>query len=76
MTDELRDDLTLKTEITRPDFHCRDCGAETSIAPDPPARAVCEECCDDHDYRYLAGERNHVCMNCGKPATAEFYDES
>ena len=72
----MTDDLKFKAEITRPDFHCYSCGAETTLAPDPPARAVCEECCEDHDYQYLAGERNHVCIHCGKAATAEFYDDA
>lgn len=56
------------------DFHCGKCGAETTIAPDPPAKAVCENCCEDHDYRYERGERAHLCVHCGKPAPEDWYD--
>lgn len=48
------------------DFHCHACGVEVDLAPDPPARAVCENCCPDHDYVYEPSERAHLCQYCGK----------
>jgi hypothetical protein len=48
------------------DFRCHVCGVECPVAPDPPDKAVCEECCEDHDYHYERCERAKVCIHCGK----------
>jgi hypothetical protein len=48
------------------DFSCRVCGKPCDIAPDPPERAVCPECCEDHEYRYVREDRGHFCKHCGQ----------
>ena len=59
-----------------PDFHCHKCGAETTIAPDPPGKAVCEACCKDHDYQY-EGSDGHRCVHCyaHRPSDWGVYDD-
>jgi hypothetical protein len=42
------------------------CGKECNIAPDPPERAVCEEHCEDHQYKYDPWRRNKFCEICDK----------
>ena len=32
------------------DYSCKVCGVQCDLAPDPPARAVCEQHCEDHEY--------------------------
>lgn len=59
----------------KPDFHCHRCGAETDIAPDPPALTVCENCCEDHDYRYEREMRATVCFHCGKNQPEDWNDD-
>lgn len=56
------------TDDERPplDFRCHVCGCDVDLAPDPPARAVCPEHCEDHDYVYEPWERAHLCKHCGK----------
>jgi NMD protein affecting ribosome stability and mRNA decay len=57
------------------DFSCRVCGKQCDSAPLPPVRAVCEDCCDDHDYQYERELRGHFCVHCGKPAPLDWFDE-
>lgn len=47
------------------DYSCQKCGAECSSAPDPPERAICPNCCEDHVYYYEPMERRHICTYCG-----------
>jgi hypothetical protein len=54
------------------DFACRVCGKECTVAPDPPLRAICPDCCDDHDYLYDRYAREHYCANCGKPRPDDY----
>lgn len=49
------------------DFTCRICGVECDTAPDPPERAICPKCCEDHDYRYDSSMREHRCIHCDEP---------
>lgn len=57
------------------DFHCHNCGAEVDSAPDPPAKALCENCCEDHDYRYCPDRQGTYCWACDKPAPGDWdYD--
>lgn len=44
-------------------FKCHVCGAECPIAPQLPARAVCEEHCPDHDYQHQ-GSDGKRCVHC------------
>lgn len=61
--------------MTRPiDFTCHKCGAETPIAPDPPARAVCPDCCEDHRYEYDPWRRGKFCVDCDAPVPDDYYD--
>lgn len=55
------------------DYSCRKCGKQCDSAPYPPARAICEDCCPDHDYRYEREERKHRCVNCGREPDPDFY---
>ena len=61
--------------MTEVDFHCHVCGVEVPSAPDPPAKAVCEDHCEDHDYAYEPGERQHLCIHCGKPRPQDWCDD-
>lgn len=58
-----------------PDFRCHVCGKECDIAPQPPERAICEECCEDHEYEYDRGERWKFCAHCGKPIPEDWNDD-
>lgn len=55
-------------------FICHKCGKETLVAPDPPGKAVCIDCCEDHNYKYERGEHGHFCVNCYKPAPEDLFD--
>ena len=56
------------------DFSCKVCGKDCLVAPDPPERAICPECCEDHEYEYEPGERSHFCKHCGVQAPDSFYE--
>lgn len=55
-------------------FTCSKCGKECSVAPELPARAVCEKCCGDHDYQYERGECGWFCVHCFKEAPYDWHD--
>lgn len=58
------------------DFSCRVCGVRCDSAPDPPARAVCPEHCEDHDYRYERELSGTYCLHCGQQAPEDYwYDD-
>lgn len=64
--------------VPAPAFHCYRCRKEVNQAPDPPAVAVCEDCCHEtsgHDYQYMREERGHFCAECGAPVPEGYYDE-
>lgn len=48
------------------DFTCQKCGKDALIAPDPPARAICPDCCEDHEFRYDPWLRGNFCVYCDK----------
>lgn len=56
-------------------FVCHLCGVDTNTAPDPPDLAVCEDCCEDHDYRYEREERGHFCTHCCRRRPDEWDDD-
>jgi hypothetical protein len=65
-------------ECERPnriDYACRVCGANTDIAPDPPAKPICPKCCEDHDYEYQRELRGHYCNHCGEEAPRDWVDD-
>jgi hypothetical protein len=66
----------IKGEVEKIDFSCRVCGVECDGAPDPPARAVCPNCCEDHDYRYERELRGHYCIHCGQEAPDDYFLEN
>ena len=55
------------------DFSCRVCGKQCDTAPMLPARAVCEEHCEDHEYEYDRDERWHLCKHCNKRVDEDWY---
>ncbi len=57
------------------DFSCHVCGKKCDVAPQPPARAVCPEHCEDHEYTYERGERTHVCKHCGRERPLDWGDD-
>ena len=59
---------------SQPRFKCRVCGCDTEVAPDWPARAVCPEHCEDHQYQYDLGERQHSCVHCNAFPPDDWYD--
>ena len=57
------------------DFTCGVCGVECSIAPDPPARAVCPEHCEDHDYIHVPSLAGKYCQHCDHKQPEDWDDE-
>ena len=57
------------------DFHCRVCGKETDIAPDPPERAVCAEHCEDHEYQYDQVDRGWFCIHCNHRRPDDWHED-
>lgn len=55
-------------------FFCRVCGEPTVIAPADGSPGVCEDCCEDHDYRYERGE-GHRCTHCFGAPPEDHFDE-
>ena len=55
------------------DFSCHVCGKQCDIAPNPPEKAVCDECCADHEYEYDRDEFWHCCKTCGKRVDVDWY---
>lgn len=55
-------------------FKCRVCDAECTIAPQLPERAVCQEHCEDHQYKYERGE-GHRCIHCFASPPSDWFDE-
>jgi hypothetical protein len=60
-------------------FKCQVCGADCPVAPDPPARAVCEAHCEQvhgsHDYRHDKDRRGKYCVECDKPQDVDYGDD-
>ena len=57
------------------DFSCRVCGVQCAVAPDPPARAVCPEHCEDHNYVYMREARGHFCQHCDQEAPLDLFED-
>lgn len=55
------------------DFTCRVCGKPTQVAPDPPARAICPECCEGHEYEHCPHRRGWYCEHCDEEAPSDHY---
>jgi prolyl-tRNA editing enzyme YbaK/EbsC (Cys-tRNA(Pro) deacylase) len=56
-----------------PDFACHVCGAQCAIAPEPPAKTVCQEHCEDHEYVYIASEGKR-CIHCHAEPPDDWFD--
>lgn len=54
------------TEVVRYIPTCAKCGTEVDAYFDDPTQDICEDCCDDHDYKCDKWERAHICQRCGK----------
>jgi hypothetical protein len=54
-------------------FACKGCGTECAGSPGP-GLAVCEKCCEDHDYEYRSDLRTKACKHCEKPVDPDWYD--
>lgn len=57
------------------DFSCRVCGIQCDVAPDPPARAVCPEHCEDHWYEHDDMRRGKYCIHCDQEIPPDYYLE-
>jgi len=68
------DELPIKEDFPQVDFHCHKCGVETATAPPLPDLAVCEECCEDHEYKYDSYERGSFCIHCNKQKDFDEFD--
>lgn len=55
-------------------FACRKCGVECASSPGV-GQAVCETCCDDHDYAYARDRRGHFCKHCEAPRPHDWDSE-
>ena len=55
-------------------FACRTCGKECNISAGP-GQAVCEACCEDHDYVYMRAFREKRCQHCDHPAPDDWYED-
>lgn len=61
-------------EHVRRMFACRVCGAQCPGSPGYD-KAICENCCDEHDYEYSRDQRTHCCRHCEKPVDPDWYEE-
>lgn len=57
------------------DFGCRVCGVQCAVAPDPPARAVCPEHCEDHDYEHDKSRAGSFCIHCDEQRSEDWDDD-
>ena len=55
-------------------FKCHVCGVECPIAPQLPAKPVCAEHCEDHQYEYVRGE-GHRCVSCFAEPPADSFED-
>lgn len=55
-------------------FGCRKCGAICPMSPGV-GQAICETCCDEHDYEYNRDLHTHACRHCEKPVDPDWYDD-
>jgi len=61
-----------------PQPRCHKCGGEVLVYPtDEPVRAVCPQCCPEHEYNYDSGAfgLGWNCDHCGDPPPREWYDD-
>lgn len=58
------------------DFKCKKCGKECGTAPIDDSGAICEDCCEDHDYEYDPDRQEHHCVHCDKLAPDDWFDLS
>jgi len=58
-------------------FRCHKCGKQANLGPSDinPEPAVCEDCCDDHEYKYDRWGCVSECVHCGKRRPEDWYDE-
>lgn len=56
------------------DFRCRVCGDVCPVAPDPPGLAVCEGCCEWHEYEHDRWRRGWFCVHCDAQRPEDWYD--
>lgn len=54
-------------------FACRVCGKECPTAS--AEGAICEDCCEDHQYEYDKWRRNKFCVHCDRQIPDDFYDD-
>lgn len=74
MTPQEQEGFIPSLESGEPDFKCHVCGKDCDVAPDPPGKAVCQDHCEDHDYKYERGECGFFCVHCFKKAPDDLFD--
>lgn len=57
---------SLNPENVKRMFACRKCGTGCDTSPGY-GQAICESCCEDHDYKYERDMRGHFCKHCSAP---------
>jgi hypothetical protein len=54
---------------------CRKCKGPVDTWPyDHPHLAICEKCCEDHDYKYERERNWPHCIYCDAAAPPDWYD--
>lgn len=61
--------------MAEPIFKCAKCGADTDLAAPDPAKTVCPDCCEDHEYQHNIDVEWATCVHCNGYALNDFYDE-
>jgi len=55
-------------------FKCHKCGKVLDVGHWDGSADVCEDCCDDHNYKYDRDERGHFCVHCFRKAPDDWHD--
>lgn len=76
---DLADHVRERYDWSNPDhrrrmFACRTCGTECGSSPGY-GKAICEACCEDHDYEYHREMRTRACRHCEKPVDPDWYQD-
>lgn len=46
-------------------YRCRVCGSAEHVAISAgEGRAICQQCCTEHDYKYVEHDRGYHCSQC------------
>lgn len=55
---------------------CSKCGCDDVLVYGLPQKAVCPDCCPDHEYIYEGQGDGWMCGTCGVSPPDDYYEES